>query len=95
MLLMESALSAAAPLLAARSLLAAPPMVGEKAPISPCLPSKASPEDLNATRETAYPSTFLIDREGVVFFSKIGKAHGGRTTASEILDALPKRAPAQ
>ena len=44
----------------------------------------------DAPHETAYPSTFLIDRHGVVFFSKIVKEHGGRTTAAEILDALPK-----
>ena len=49
----------------------------------------------DAANETAYPSTFLIDRQGTVFFSKIVKAHGGRTTAAEILDAMPKpkRAP--
>ncbi len=45
----------------------------------------------DAPNETAYPSTFLIDRQGVVFFSKIVKQHGGRTTAAEVLDALPKR----
>lgn len=44
-----------------------------------------------AEHETAYPSTFLIDRQGVIFFSKIVKEHGGRTTAAEILDAMPKR----
>ena len=44
----------------------------------------------DAPHETAYPATFLIDRHGVVFFSKIVKAHGGRTTAAEILGALPK-----
>jgi peroxiredoxin len=44
----------------------------------------------DAPRETAYPSTFLIDRKGIVFFSKVVKEHGGRTTASEILNALPK-----
>src|SRR5207248_883520 len=43
----------------------------------------------DAPHETAYPSTFLIDRKGVIFFSKIVKKHGGRTTASEVLDALP------
>ena len=47
----------------------------------------------DAPHETAYPSTFLIDRQGVIFFSKIVKEHGGRTTAAEILDALPKRKP--
>ena len=49
----------------------------------------------DAARETAYPSTFLIDRNGIIFFSKIVKEHGGRTTAAEIMDALPKRKPAQ
>ncbi len=44
----------------------------------------------DAPHETAYPSTFLIDRQGLIFFSKIVKEHGGRTTAAEILDALPK-----
>jgi peroxiredoxin len=44
----------------------------------------------DAPHETAYPSTFLIDRQGSIFFSKIVKEHGGRTTAAELLDALPK-----
>jgi peroxiredoxin len=44
----------------------------------------------DAPRETAYPSTFLIDRRGVIFFSKVAKEHGGRATASEILAALAK-----
>jgi peroxiredoxin len=44
----------------------------------------------DATRETAYPSTFLINRQGVIFFSKIVKEHGGRATAAEVLDAMPK-----
>ncbi len=46
----------------------------------------------NAQNETAYPSTFLINREGIVFFSKIVKEHGGRTTASELIEAMPKAA---
>lgn len=49
----------------------------------------------DAPHETAYPSTFLIDKQGTIFFSKIVKEHGGRTTATEILDALPKRTPAK
>jgi len=49
----------------------------------------------DAPHETAYPSTFLIDKQGTIFFSKIVKEHGGRTTAVEILDALPKRMPAK
>ncbi len=46
-------------------------------------------------KETAFPSTFLIDREGNIFFSKIVKEHGGRATAAEILDAMPKPKKAQ
>jgi peroxiredoxin len=41
--------------------------------------------------ETAYPSTFLIDKNGVVFFAKMAKAHGGRSTAAEVLEMFPKR----
>lgn len=47
----------------------------------------------DAPRETAYPSTFLIDGHGVIFFSKIVKEHGGRTTAAEILDACRSAKP--
>ena len=43
--------------------------------------------------ETALPSTFLLDQSGTIFFSKIVKVHGGRATAAEILDALPKHKP--
>lgn len=49
----------------------------------------------DAPHETAYPSTFLIDRQGVIFFSKIVREHGGRTTAAEILDAMPKPKPSR
>jgi peroxiredoxin len=44
----------------------------------------------DAPHETAYPSTFLIDHDGIIFFSKVAKEHGGRTSASEILEALPR-----
>lgn len=44
----------------------------------------------DAKSETAYPSTFLINKDGLIFFSKIVKEHGGRTTASELIDAMPK-----
>jgi peroxiredoxin len=49
----------------------------------------------DAPHETAYPSTFLIDRQGGIFFSKIVKEHGGRTTAAELLDAMPKPKPSR
>ena len=45
----------------------------------------------DAPRETAYPSTFLINRDGIVFFARISKGHGGRTTAKEILRELAKQ----
>ncbi|MFL6452301.1 MAG: peroxiredoxin family protein [Bryobacteraceae bacterium] len=44
----------------------------------------------DAPNETAYPSTFLIDPQQVIFFSKIARMHGGRTTGAEILDAMQK-----
>jgi peroxiredoxin len=40
--------------------------------------------------ETAYPSTFLIDRHGFVFFRKISSGHGDRTTAAEALTELQR-----
>ena len=45
----------------------------------------------DAPKETAYPSTFLVDQKGTVFFAKISKTHGGRATASELLEALAKK----
>ncbi len=45
----------------------------------------------DAPKETAYPSTFMIDQKGIVFFSKISKSHGGRTKAAELLEVLMKR----
>lgn len=41
-----------------------------------------------AKRETAYPSTFVIDRGGRVRFALISKSHGGRTTAAQALAEL-------
>lgn len=45
----------------------------------------------NAPAETAYPSTFIIDRKGIVTFAKISHSHGDRTTATDILAVLPAR----
>lgn len=44
----------------------------------------------DAKQETAYPSTFLIDSKGMVFFSKVSKTHGGRTTVAEVVAELMK-----
>jgi thioredoxin-dependent peroxiredoxin len=42
----------------------------------------------NAPKETAYPSTFIINREGNVRFAKISRSHGDRTKAADVLKAL-------
>src|SRR6266436_9253361 len=42
----------------------------------------------DAPKETAYPSTFVLDQRGMVRFSKISHSHGDRTKASEVLEEL-------
>jgi peroxiredoxin len=42
----------------------------------------------DAPRETAFPSTFVIDRQGIVRFARVSKTHGGRASAKEVLKAL-------
>lgn len=42
----------------------------------------------DAPRETAYPSTFVVDRQGTVRYAKVSKTHGGRANAAEIVKAL-------
>ena len=44
----------------------------------------------DAPRETAYPSTFILDKNGKVLFEKISHGHGDRVLAQEALDQLPK-----
>lgn len=44
----------------------------------------------NAPRETAYPSTFVINKNGRVAWSKISESHAGRSTADEILRELKR-----
>ena len=38
--------------------------------------------------ETAYPSTFVIDKDGIIRWALISKTHGGRAAASDVLKAL-------
>ncbi|MDO8541321.1 MAG: peroxiredoxin family protein [Opitutaceae bacterium] len=45
----------------------------------------------NAKNETAYPSTFVIDRGGIIRFALVSTTHGGRASAQAALDALPPR----
>lgn len=42
----------------------------------------------DAPNETAYPSTFVIDREGTIRFVQVSHTHGGRATAATILKEL-------
>jgi peroxiredoxin len=42
----------------------------------------------DAPGETSYPSTFILDQEGIVRFVKISHNHGDRTKAADIVDEL-------
>ena len=42
----------------------------------------------DAPKETAYPSTFVIDPQAVVRFAKVSKTHGDRASVEEVLKAL-------
>ena len=42
----------------------------------------------DAPNETAYPATFVLNRQGVITFAKVSDSHGGRSTATEVLAAL-------
>jgi len=49
----------------------------------------------DAPKETAYPSTFVLDEKGIVHFAKISQTHGGRTMAAEVLEEVRKLAKPQ
>ena len=42
----------------------------------------------NVPNETAYPSSFVFDRQGTVKFAKISQSHGDRSSAADILTVL-------
>jgi len=42
----------------------------------------------DAPHETAYPSTFILDKTGMVIFEKISHTHGDRLSAQDALDQL-------
>lgn len=42
----------------------------------------------NAPHETAYPSTFILDKKGKVLFEKISHSHGDRLSAEDALKHL-------
>jgi len=43
----------------------------------------------NAPKETAYPSTFVLDKDRVILFERTSHSHGDRTTASEVPAQIP------
>lgn len=45
----------------------------------------------DAPHETAYPSTFVLDKKGMVVFEKISHSHGDRLSAEDALGHLPAR----
>jgi peroxiredoxin len=45
----------------------------------------------DAPHETAYPSTFILNRKGVIVFEKISHTHGDRLSAEDALEHLPAR----
>jgi outer membrane biosynthesis protein TonB len=42
----------------------------------------------NAKNETAYPSTFIVDRSGNIGFAQVSHSHGGRVSATAALEAV-------
>jgi peroxiredoxin len=44
-----------------------------------------------AANETAYPSTFVINKDAVVTFAQTSRSHGDRVTAESVLKALAAR----
>lgn len=44
----------------------------------------------DAPRETAYPSTFIIDKKGVIRFARISHSHGNRSKAVDIVAEVEK-----
>jgi thioredoxin-dependent peroxiredoxin len=42
----------------------------------------------NAPHETAYPSTFILNRKGIIVFEKISHTHGDRLSAEDALGHL-------
>ena len=47
----------------------------------------------SAPNETAYPSTFVLDQNGLVRFARVSGSHGNRTKAGEILPVVQQLAP--
>ena len=44
----------------------------------------------DAQNETAYPATFILDKQGVVRFAKVSHTHGDRTKAGDVIAEVKK-----
>lgn len=44
----------------------------------------------DAPRETAYPSTFVVGKDGKVTYAVVSKSHGGRTKTADVVAAAQK-----
>jgi len=44
----------------------------------------------DAPNETAYPSTFIVDRKGIILFRKTSKGHGDRISAEDVFAELQR-----
>lgn len=44
----------------------------------------------DAPQETAYPSTFVVDKDGKIRFAKISKSHGDRAAVEDVIKSLRK-----
>ncbi len=44
----------------------------------------------NASNETAYPATYVVNRHGRIAWKKVSSSHAGRSTVEEILKELRK-----
>jgi len=42
----------------------------------------------DSPKETAYPSTFVLNSRGIVTFAKTSHVHGDRVSAADVLKAL-------
>jgi len=45
----------------------------------------------DAPHETAYPSTFVLDKKRVVLYQKVSHSHGDRSSAEDVLKEIPMR----
>ena len=45
----------------------------------------------DAPKETAYPATFVLNRNGVVTFAKVSRVHGDRVPVGDVLAALGRQ----